>query len=225
MLARVVERVMAAKTIDEVVIATTVHPRDEAIVALANAQGWSCVRGSEDDVLDRYYQAATAYGAEVIVRVCSDCPLTDPAVLDALVTLLVSGNGYDYVANNFAPATYPKGLDAEAFTMSALSAAWSHDKRPDWREHVTPFIRQHPETFRHGALSTDTPRPELRWTVDVPEDLALMQRIYGALEPTSHWRDVVRLLDENPGWLALNAHVTQRVVAPRESGSTRGGEL
>ena len=225
MLERVVERVRAADTIHEVVVATTDHPRDDVLVTLADEKGWPCVRGSEQDVLSRYYAAAQAYHADAVVRVCSDCPLTDPDVLDALVTLLHAEAGYDYVANNFDPASYPKGLDAEAFTAEALQIAWEEDTRQDWREHVTPYIRQHPERFRHGELRSSRSYAHLRWTVDVPEDLELMRRIYRHIPPSATWHEVVALLDANPSWTSLNAHITQRIVSARgseELGGDRG---
>ena len=223
MLERVVERVRAAGTIHEVVVATTDHPRDDVLVALADEKGWPCIRGSEQDVLSRYYAAAQAYQADAVVRVCSDCPLTDPDVLDALVTLLHADAGHDYVANNFDPASYPKGLDAEAFTAEALEVAWEEDTRPEWREHVTPYIRQHPERFRHGELRSSRNYAHMRWTVDVPADLELMRRIYRHILPTTPWRQVVALLDANPGWVSLNAHITQRTVSSRERDETTGG--
>lgn len=224
MLERVIERVRAADSIHDVVVATTDHPRDDVLVALADEKGWPCIRGSEQDVLSRYYNAAQAFQADAVVRVCSDCPLIDPAVLDALVTLLHAGAGFDYVANNFDPASFPKGLDAEVFTAEALRVAWEEDMRPDWREHVTPYIRQHPERFRHGELRSARNYAHMRWTVDVPADLELMRRIYRHILPRAPWQEVVALLNANPSWVALNAHITQRTVSPREREESTGDQ-
>lgn len=211
MLARVVERVSAARLVDEVVVATTVDPGDSPIVELAAARGWSVTRGSVDDVLGRYVEAARAHDADVIVRVCSDCPLVDPELIDDVVGALLDRPEVDYVANNLPSRTYPIGLDLEAFRRSALEAAHAHDRDPALREHVTPYIRQNPERFQILALGHTEDLSRHRWTVDVPEDLALMRRVYeamgGALSP---WRTVVELCEQNPEWIQLNAHVAQK---------------
>ena len=123
MLARVVERCREAKSLEGVVVATSVLPGDDPIAELAATSGWLCVRGSEDDVLDRYHQAATAVDADEIVRVTADCPLIDPAIID-LVLGTLRESGADYAANTVAPRTYPRGLDTEAFTRAALETAW-----------------------------------------------------------------------------------------------------
>ncbi len=122
MLARVVARTQRAKTIDRTIVATTVEPEDEPIVALCYARGWAVSRGSRDDVLDRYYQAAVSDGADPIVRITSDCPLIDPEVIDRVVERLTAG--VDYASNINPTRTFPRGLDVEAFTFVSLAAAW-----------------------------------------------------------------------------------------------------
>ncbi|HET7677409.1 MAG TPA: glycosyltransferase family protein, partial [Candidatus Limnocylindrales bacterium] len=149
MLAHVVERARAAPGVDEVVVATSVLPEDDAIAGLCAESGWPCERGSATDLLDRYERAAAAHDAEVVVRVTGDCPLLDPALVGEVIALLGRG-GYDYASNTLEPRTWPHGLDAEAFTRAALATAWAEDTDPAWREHVTPFLYRHPERFRLG---------------------------------------------------------------------------
>jgi spore coat polysaccharide biosynthesis protein SpsF len=212
MLARVVARVSAAERIDAVVVATTTAPGDDAIASMANARGWLLTRGSEDDVLDRYRQAAQEHDAEVILRVCSDCPMTAPDVIDRVVAAVADDAQCDYAANNFEPATYPKGLDVEAFTRAALEDASRSDDRPDWREHVTPYIRRHPERFKHTVIRDTEDHSDLRWTVDTPADLALMRRLITAAPADAHWRAFVAVQRAHPEWAEMNQHIEQRRV-------------
>ena len=213
MLARVVRRVGQADHISEVVVATTSARADDPIAELAQAKGWRLTRGAEDDVLDRYRQAAEEHDAELIVRVCSDCPMTSPVLIDAVVNRLSEGAGVDYAANNFAPATYPKGLDVEAFTRDALEEAWRDDARPDWREHVTPYLRQHPGRFKHGDVRHCEDLSDFRWTVDTPEDLAFIRCLIDAVPDDATWLDCVELQRAHPEWSAINQHIQQRVVS------------
>lgn len=215
MLARVVERTARARSIDQVVVATSTLPADDPIAVWCEEWGWACHRGSEDDVLDRYYGAACVTNAEVVVRITSDCPLIDPAILDDCTAHYRAGQpGLDYVANFLPDRTFPRGLDCEVVSFAALKRAWRDDDRPEWREHVTEYILHHSEWFRLGGWMTDPDRSGERWTVDTPEDLELIRRIYAAFDDDAFgWRAVLTLLDANPDWRRLNAHVEQKVVA------------
>jgi spore coat polysaccharide biosynthesis protein SpsF len=219
MLARVIERVSAARLVDEVVVATTVDPGDMPIVELAAARGWRVMRGSVEDVLARYVDAAREHDADVIVRVCSDCPLVDPELIDDVVGALQDRPEVDYVANNLPSRTYPIGLDLEVFRRSALETAHAEDRDPALREHVTPYIRQNPDRFQIMALGHTEDLSHHRWTVDVPEDLTLIRRVYEEMggEP-GPWRSVVELCERHPEWSQLNAHVAQK---PQHIGPTR----
>lgn len=206
----VVRRVRQSHLIDEVVIATTTDPRDDAIVDLCIREGWLYSRGSEDDVLDRYYLAAQAHQADVVVRITSDCPLIDPRVLDYVISAFhAAAPAIDYASNSIA-RSYPRGLDTEVFTFAALEAAWRED-RSGWREHVTPFIYNHPERFRLRSITNPTDYSHHRWTVDTPEDYELVRRIY---EHFGHgdfdWRDVLGVLNQHPDWVMINEHVEQK---------------
>jgi spore coat polysaccharide biosynthesis protein SpsF len=211
MLEHVVRRVSQAESVDQVVVATTVCSEDDAIVSLCQDRGWSVSRGSENDVLARYHTAAQVHGADVIVRVCSDCPLVDPELIDDVVARLLENPEVDYVANNLPSRTYPIGLDLEAFRRSALEAAHAEDRDPALREHVTPYIRQNPAKFQILGLSHTEDLSRHRWTVDVPEDLRLIERVYEEMggEP-GPWRSVVELCERHPEWSQLNAHVAQK---------------
>lgn len=212
MLVRVVRRVRRAKRLDQVVVATTEEPADDAIAACCTQHGWPCFRGSRDDLLDRYYQAARQYGAEVIVRITSDCPMIDPGLIDRVVeAFLARQPGVHYAANSMPHKTFPRGLDTEAIRFDALERAWHEDDNPAWREHATCYIYRHPERFNLHCVVADGDYGWMRWTVDTPEDWQFVLRVY---EHFGHdrftWRDAVELLQECPGLLEINAHVRQK---------------
>ena len=211
MLARVVNRVRRARRVDEVVIATTTEKRDDELASLCAKRGWPCSRGSEQDVLDRYYQAALAHKADRVVRITSDCPLIDPQVIDSVI------EGIDLqqseYSSNTIRRTYPRGLDVEAFTFATLEIAGREDKNPAWREHVTQFIVRHPERFGITQLSYDDDHSHRRWTVDTPEDFALVEKIYNHFGHDEFtWEDVLKVLAQNPNWELINQGIEQKVV-------------
>lgn len=199
MLGWVAERVARASRVSEICVATSVAPADDAIEAFCRLRGIRCVRGSELDVLDRFYQAARTVGADSIVRITADCPFIDPGVMDQVIAAR-ERDGADY-ASNIAPATFPDGLDVEVFTLAALTTAWQSATKPSEREHVTPYLR-HSEGFRRSNVECGLGL-ELalqRWTVDEASDLEFARAIYHRLGERSDfgWQDIVRLLQENP---------------------------
>lgn len=211
MVHRVIERIMPANSLDGIVVATTTEPTDDPIVDVLANQDVRVVRGSEDDVLDRYHDALAVTGADVVVRITSDCPLVDPGLLDKVVHAL--DVDADYASNTLEPRTYPRGLDVEATTASALERAWLRDRDPASREHVTPYIYRHPDEFRLRRVASDRDLSHHRWTVDTVEDLALVRRIHQALgEGAYSWRDVLALVETHPDWGDLNRHVHQKQV-------------
>lgn len=214
MLARAVNRSRCAVTLDEVVVATTTKARDDAIIDLCESRGWPYFRGSEDDVLDRYYQAARQYHADVIVRITSDCPIIEPEIIDLVVQELLQENSTDYASNTLPPRNFPRGLDVEAMGFETLERAWREDENPAWREHVTPYIYRHPEQFVLRTITNEQDYSHLRWTVDTPADLAFVRRIYDHFgHDHFSWREVVALLEEHPEWLEINQDVAQKTVA------------
>lgn len=213
MLARVVNRACRAKRLDIVVVATTTQSIDDAIVRLCEKQGWPYFRGSEEDVLDRYYHAALTFKADVVVRITGDCPLVEPEIIDRVVNEFQGHYpAVDYISNVLT-RTFPRGLDVEVMSFGALSKAWQEDHNPVWREHVTQYIWRQPEKFKIRNVTNDTDYSYMRWTVDTPEDLAFMRRIYEHFQNDAFtWTEVLRLLETHPEWLEINRHVQQKVV-------------
>lgn len=213
MLAHVVDRTRRAKTLDETGVATTTQPDDNAIVRVCQNQGWPYFRGSEEDVLDRYYQAALAFEADVIVRITSDCPLIEPEIIDKVVDeFLRYYPAVDYASNTLI-RTFPQGLDVEAIGFSALKKAWQGDDNPVWREHVTPYIWHHPDKFKVRKVANDIDYSYMRWTVDTPEDLTFVRQIYDYFKNDAFgWREVLHLLEMHPEWMEINRHVQQKAA-------------
>lgn len=199
MLGRVVDRVRRARRVDQVVVATSTSPADDAVAAFCASQGIACFRGSENDVLDRYYRAAKQHRAEAVVRVTADCPLTDPEVIDRVVERFQAG-GCDYAAN-VLHRTFPDGLDLEVFSFAALEQAWREATRPSDREHVTLYLLTSGKFVTANVQQDEVPGvAAIRWTVDDPRDLEFLRRIYAAFDHRNDfgWRDVVRALRERP---------------------------
>ena len=216
MLTRVMRRVGRARTLDSVVVATSSTAADDAIAALAAAEGWPLERGSETDLLDRYLQAARAHEADVVVRVTSDCPLIDPAVIDLTVDAFMA-SGVDYASNVLPPRTFPRGLDVEVIARSVLERVGREDRDPALREHATPYIYGHPESFRLLRVPAEDDHSDQRWTVDTPEDLALIVRIYDALGRDDFgWREALAVVQANPAWMSINRRIVQKTVPPAD---------
>lgn len=213
-LARVVNRTYQAESLDDVVVATTTQPADDIIVDLCQKRGWHFLRGSEKDVLDRYYQAASAFKADIIVRITSDCPLIEPEIIDRVVNEFLSYYPQVEYLSNTLIRTFPRGLDVEVVSFDALKKAWQEDDNPAWREHVTPYIWRHPEKFKIRDVANDRDYSYMRWTVDTIEDLTLVRKIYDYFKnDTFSWRGVLHLLAMYPEWLQINQHVQQKVVS------------
>ena len=215
MLWRVVSRTRAAKTLDQIVVATTTEPADDAIVSFCHERGVACFRGSEEDVLDRYYQAAREHGADVVVRITSDCPLIDPEIVDKTVRAFL-GELPDYApdyASNGVVRTYPRGLDTEVMTLGALEKAWREARQPYQRTHVTPYIYENPDHFRILSVTGDEDYSAYRWTVDVREDLELVRAVYSRLQGDGFsLNDVVRLMERETELAKINRSVAQKAL-------------
>lgn len=200
-----IERVKRSKTIDQLVVATSVNPEDRAIAGLCQRVGVDCFRGDPENVLDRFYRAAKQYKPEHVVRLTGDCPLADPSLIDDLVEFYLA-HGCDYASNCHEPSL-PDGLDAEIFSFSALEQAWKEAELPSHLEHVTPFIRSNPERFKIACYRYHTHLSHLRWVVDEPEDLEFVRRVYEALypiKPEFGTEDILALLERKPELLKLN---------------------
>jgi glutamate-1-semialdehyde 2,1-aminomutase len=205
MLGYQIERVLQTRNIDKLIVATSTDPSDDDIESLCKKINVHCSRGSLDDVLDRFYQAAKIWEPQHVVRLTGDCPLTDPEIIDAVIDFYFAGS-YDYASNAIQP-TFPDGLDVEIFRFFALKEAWNESILPSQREHVTPFIYRQPERFRIGNYSNAESLSHLRWTVDEPEDFEFITNIYGELypvKPAFRMADVLDLLQRKPELLDLN---------------------
>jgi spore coat polysaccharide biosynthesis protein SpsF len=214
MLTHVMRRAGRANTVDEVVLATTTLPEDDALVALARAEGWPVERGSETDLLARYLGAARSRNAEVIVRITSDCPLIDPEVIDQTVEAFRAA-GADYASNTLEPRTFPRGLDVEVVGRPALERADAEDRDPAWREHATPYIYRHPELFRLARVAAPVDRSGHRWSVDTQEDYDLVRRLYEALGRDDFgWLDALAVINGSPESWVGNRGVVQKAVPP-----------
>jgi len=206
MILRQLERLRRAERVDEIVVATSTEADDDAIAELCAQSGVTCFRGSLHDVLGRFVEAATASKADIVLRLTADCPLTDPRVVDGLTNHLLTGD-YDY-ASNTLERSWPHGLDVEAITSEALETAGQETDDPYDREHVTPFLYNHPDRFTLSSYTGNSNQADLRLTVDYPEDLDVITRVYDALYPANAaftTEDVVTYLAANPAIRALNS--------------------
>ena len=201
----VVSRASQARLIDELVIATTIDAKDDAIVKFCKDKDILVFRGSENDVLDRYYQCAKEYDIKDIVRITSDCPLHDPDVIDRIINEYLKGD-YDYVTNTIE-YTFPDGLDVEVFSFDALEKAWNNAKLSSEREHVTPYIRKN-EEFTKENVSSSKKYPPYRLTLDYPEDYEFIKKIYEGIGKEMFFLDdIAKFLEKNPELLKLNQHI------------------
>ena len=206
MIQRQLERIGYAQSIDRLVVATSDERSDDPLFAAVTQSGSNCFRGSLPDVLDRVYQAALSVGAEHVVRLTGDCPLTDPALIDDMVAMHVDG-GNDYTSNTVS-LSFPDGLDVEVIAMGALARTWAEAEAPEEREHVTPYLYRNAQSFKVDQLVNDANLSALRWTVDYPADLAFVRAVFADLypeHPQFGFEEILALLEKNPSLSALNA--------------------
>lgn len=209
----VIERVKHTKNIDQIIIATTTHKKDKIIFEKALEWGVKSYRGSEEDVLARYYEAADKYDVNTIVRITSDCPLIDPYVTDEIVEYY-KNNNYTLVTNAGADLnkrTYPRGLDTEVFSFEALEKAYNKAEEKYQREHVTPYIYEnYADIFYY---KNDKDLSNYRLTLDEKDDYILIKKIYEELYYGKHdfyMKDIISFLRENPKIEKINRHVEQK---------------
>ncbi len=216
MLSRVYIRTSRAATVTETIFATTTDPTDDPVAEYCDFGGIPFTRGSLHDVLDRYYQTAKEFKADVVVRITADCPVIDPDLIDDCVNTLLEGE-YDFVCNRLPPPfgrTYPIGLDTEVCTFAALEIAWKDAKETFHREHVMPYLYEgvelitenrslstgtSPRGFKIAQLHHTTDFGDYRWTVDTPEDLEFMQQLYARFDERDDfsWKESFKLFMMN----------------------------
>ncbi len=217
MIELLLRRLSKSNQIDQIVLATSTDPRNTPLVEHVERLGYTCIRGSETDVLARYLVAAGQTQADVVVRITGDCPLIDAALVDKTIERFKTTK-VDYLSNT-NPATYPDGLDTEVFSIQALVRAAHETQEPFDREHVTPYLRR-PGLFKTASLMHDQDLSELRWTVDEPADFEVVSKIFQHFEPNIYfsWTDVLVLQRQNPDIFAANHNIIRNEGAAMGTG-------
>ncbi len=204
-----INRLRCSQLIDKIVIATTDEAEDEPILGLAQEMGIDSFAGSEEDVLDRYYQVAKKYGAEVVVRITADCPLIDPEITDRIIKhYLDNRDKLDYAHTGLS---FPDGLDTEIFSFNALETAWHEATLASEREHVTPYIKKSGK-FRIDTVQCEEDLSHMRWVVDEEKDFQLVTEILKALYKEGkifHMKDILDFLSKRPELLELNKNTVR----------------
>lgn len=214
MLWHVVNRLKMSKLIDMVVVATSLSKKDDAVEDFCKECDFEVFRGSEEDVLDRYYQAAKVYEADVVVRITADCAVIDPKVTDHVISrYLESHDGCDF-CSNVLTRTYPNGLETEVIPFQVLESVWKKAEKKCHREHVTLYLVDHPEQFQLQNVKNNENLSYLRWTVDQEEDLELIRQIYKRLYSSKkifYTEDILNILCNEPYLEKINRHVKQKI--------------
>ncbi len=208
MLWQVVERTRRAKALDQIIVATSEDLDDNVVAEFCTESAIDCFRGVKEDVLDRYYQVARQFSDATIVRITADCPLVDSDVIDRVVRTFRDGS-YDYVSNIF-PRSYPEGLDVEVFSLKALERTWLEAVMAYDREHVTPYMREHPKLFQIGNVQHRENLSNMRWTVDHPEDIEFVRAVYDHMKFADFGLgEVLDLLKKHPELMQINSGIEQ----------------
>jgi spore coat polysaccharide biosynthesis protein SpsF len=210
LLIRMLERVQAAKLIGQLVVATSTNSDDDSIERLCAEENLTCFRGHLTDLLDRHYEVAKFYKADAVVKIPSDCPLIDPAVIDKVLKKFIENDRYDFVSN-LHPATYPDGNDVEIMSFEALECAWKDATKDYEREHTTPFIWENDDSFGIGNAEWETGldySTSHRWTIDFPEDYEFIRKVYEELYPQNPafgLNDILNLIKQKPEIAEINS--------------------
>lgn len=204
-----IERVRTSKLLDKIIVATSILPKDDAIAGFCERNNIDCFRGGVNDVLCRYYECAKKYQADIIVRLTADCPLSDPIVIDRVISLFQKEKA-DYAANTAPPetSTFPDGSDVEVFSMHALERAFIECKDPHDREHVTFHFWRYNNDFKVVQMSQDVDWSRYRFTVDYPEDFDVVEYIFKELEKRGSFgylAEIIDIIGADPEMKAKNA--------------------
>lgn len=207
-----IKRILKSSKVDQLLIATTTSPDDAIIADIANKNKVPYYRGSEDNVLDRFYQAALPYQPKWVVRLTTDCPLIDPKIIDKAINLAIE-KGVDYCSNVFNP-TYPDGIDVEVFRFDALEKAWKEAKLSSEKEHVTPYIRNNSSHFNKDLFSAYNFENKenyghARLTVDEPADFEVIKLIIEALGTDKDWKTYADYYINNDKVKSINDHINR----------------
>jgi len=215
MLHHVVNRLAYSSIIEKIVVAASLNKKDDIIEGFCRKNSIDCCRGSEEDVLDRYYEAAKLYKADVVVRITSDCPLIDPCVSDRIIQAYLKNITYFDGATNAINRTYPRGLDTEVFPFSILKQLWEKADKPYQREHATRYVYDHPELFNFYNAENKEDLSDLRWTVDEEDDLNFVKAVYKRLYKEGEMffmDDILGILKKEPSLLEINKCVPQKTI-------------
>jgi len=201
-------RLSEAKRIDKIVLATSINKENDDLSKAVEKLGFDVFRGSEEDVLDRYYKSASEYSPVGVVRVTGDCPLIDANLVDRVIRKFQK-TGVDY-ASNTMPRTYPDGLDLSVFSFETLEIAWRQAKTKYDREHVTPFMR-HPKRFKISSVMNDVDYSKERWTIDELEDFKVLCNIFNHFKPDFLFSrlEVIELKSKLPKYFFANKFLTK----------------
>ncbi len=214
-LEQVVSRVRLARTLDETIVATTVSALDKEVADLCGPRNIPCFRGSEENVLSRYYEAAKAFNLTGVVRVTADCPLIDPQIIDQLCDVFKTGQ-YDFVANvhtDLSKRTFPRGLDVEIFSFEVLKEAFENAKEDYQKEHVTPFMYENAKNLY--CLRNERDYSSYRLTLDTSQDYELISTIYQRLYKGKHdffLKEIIDLLEKEPELTKINKSIEQKAI-------------
>ena len=203
-----VNRLGYSKLLDEIVIATTVNSEDDIVVEFCKENNIKWFRGSEDDVLDRYYQAAKSFGADPIVRITADCPVIDPTIVDEVIKGFFEG-GYDVYGLG---GEFPDGLDCSMFAYLVLEDTWKNASLPSEREHVGPYMERHPEKYKIGSYEKFKGLAHHRWTLDEKADLLFLEGVYDHLYKEGEIflaGEILDLLEKEPQLMDINSEITR----------------
>ncbi|CCB86596.1 cytidylyltransferase domain-containing protein [Parachlamydia acanthamoebae] len=215
LLGYLIERLKAVANADGLLIATTTHPLDQAIVDYCQKENVQVVRGSEENVLSRYVEAGKFTHADAVVRITADCPIIDPKIIDQQITFYRDhAHEYDYITNALK-RTFPYGMEVEVFSFKELEKAASLKTSLIEQEHVTPVFYFHQKQYRVFNVTLEEDLSRYRLTVDTPEDFELVKRVIEALYPKNplfSLDDILLLLQKHPEWLLLNAQIQQKSV-------------
>ncbi len=214
MLWHIVNRLGRSRLIDKIVIATTASAGDNAVEEFCEKHGIDCHRGSENDVLDRYYSAAEAYKADAVVRITGDCPLIDPVVVDETISAYLDDGASD-MASNVITRRYPRGLDTEVISFKALKRAWNDARKDHQREHVTAYIYENIKMFNVRSVENKADLSHLRWTVDEKKDMELVREIYKRLYRKNGaflTGDILKILKREPKLNEVNKNIKQKAA-------------
>lgn len=210
----VVDRLKYAQKIDDIIVATTVSEKDDKIEEWCKENNVHCFRGSEENVLNRYYSASEAFPSDYVVRITADDPFKEPKVIDAVITKLITED-YDHVTNNLPPS-FPEGLDCEAFKKSALDRSEKEAETAFEREHVTQYIYHHPEIFKIGNVNNGENLSYLRWTIDRDIDFEMVKAVYAHRNPCHKgillMDEILDILKANPEIEKINSTVERSAM-------------